>query len=183
MRRAGVARAVGLAEAVAAARPWRRRIVTLALLWLVAVLGAQVIGLSPSVLIFFVVLAAIFSVTWFVLDHTAANHLTVWPLVDGHLGAGARGNDFKVTSLATRLEAANARSEGREALVRDLHQQLCTIIRERLFAKHGLVIEQEPRWSEGVMPPELWDFIVTLPPADLYRPATLDGILQRIETW
>ena len=183
MKLPGGARSAGLADGLAAVRPWRRRIVTLTVVWLVAVLGADVIGLSPSVPIFFVVLAAIFSVTWFVLDHSAANHLTVWPLVDGHLGTGARGNDFRVTSLATRLEAANARAEGREALVRDLHQQLCTIIRERLFAKHGLVIEEEPRWSEGVMPPELWNFIVTLPPADLYRPATLGGILQRIETW
>lgn len=179
----GLARAIGLADVVAAARPWRRRIITLAIVWLVGVLGAQVLGLSPSVPIFFVVLASIFSVTWFVLDHTAANHLTVWPLVDGHLGAGTRGNDFRVTSLATRLEGANARSEGREALVRDLHLQLSTIIRERLFTKHGLIIEEEPRWSEGVMPTELWDFIVSLPPPDLYRPAKLDGILQRIETW
>lgn len=178
-----LARSAALTDLVAAARPWRRRLVTLAVVWLVAVLGSQAFGLAPSVPIFFVVIASIFSVAWFVLDHTAANHLTVWPLVDGQLGSGSRGNDFRVTSLATRLEAANARSEGREALVRDLHLQLSTIIRERLFAKHGLVIEEEPRWSEGVMPPELWDFIVTLPPPDLYRPAKLDGILQRIETW
>ncbi|MEO6996505.1 MAG: hypothetical protein ABI112_00295 [Terracoccus sp.] len=179
----GIARSIGLVDVVAAARPWRRRLATFAIVWLVAVLGAQVLGLSPSVPIFFVVLASIFSVAWFVVDHTAANHLTVWPLVDGRLGSGSRGNDFRVTSLATRLEGANTRSEGREALVRDLHLQLSTIIRERLFAKHGLIIEEEPRWSEGVMPPELWDFIVTLPPPDLYRPAKLDGVLQRIEKW
>ncbi|MDN5767688.1 MAG: hypothetical protein L0H96_18830 [Humibacillus sp.] len=183
MRGPGLARSTALTDLLAATRPWRRRLASLAVVWLVVVVGSQVFGLSPSVPIFFVMIASIFSVAWFVLDHTAANHLTVWPLVDGHLGSGSRGNDFRVTSLATRLEAANARSEGREALVRDLHLQLSTIIRERLFAKHGLVIEEEPRWSEGVMPPELWDFIVTLPPPDLYRPAKLDGILQRIETW
>ena len=33
------------------------------------------------------------------------------------------------------------------------------------------------------MPRELWDFLVTLPPPDLYRPDRLDQILRRIEQW
>jgi len=61
--------------------------------------------------------------------------------------------------------------------------QLQVIIRERLFAKHGIVAEEEPRWAERAMPPDLWEFLVTLPPADLYRPERLDPILRRIEQW
>ncbi len=172
-----------LAELVAAARPWRRRVVSVVIVWLVLVIAAFALGLAPVVPLFLVVITALFAVSWFVVDHEAANHLTVWSLVDGQLGVGSRGNDFRVTSLANRLEAANTRAEGREALVRDLHQQLTTIIRERLFAKHALVIEEEPRWSQGVMPTELWEFIVSLPTPDLYRPEKLDGILRRIENW
>lgn len=163
--------------------PWRRRFAWLFVTWLGVVLATTIVGLAPEALLLLVLLTTVFAVLWFALDHPAANHLTVWPLTDGHLGSGARGNDFRVTSLATRLTAANASREGREALVRDLHSQLCTIIRERLFAKHGLVIEEEPKWSQGVMPPDLWDFLVTLPPPDLYRPERLDGILTRIESW
>lgn len=170
-------------EVVAAVRPWRRRILLFGLTWLLLVLAATGLGLAPVVPIFLVILAAGAAVTWFTLDHLSANNLTVWPLVDGQLGTGTRGNDFRVTSLATRLEAANSTGEGREALVRDLHVQLSAIIRERLYTKHGLVIEEEPRWSEGVMPPALWEFLVTLPPPDLYRPQMLDGVLRRIETW
>ena len=65
----------------------------------------------------------------------------------------------------------------------DLHVQLQDLVRERLYVRHGLVVEDEPRWSEGVTPPELWQLLVALPPSDLYRPATLDPILRRIEQW
>ena len=95
-------------------------------------------------------------------------------------------NSFKkaqTLSVATRLEGANAHPEGRAELVHHLHTRLSEIIRERLFTKHGIVIEEEPRWAEGVMPRELWDFLVSLPPPDLYRPERLDQILRRIEQW
>ncbi len=63
----------------------------------------------------------------------------------------------------------------------DLHVQLQVLIRERLYAKHGLVAEEEPRWAEAVTPPELWQLLVGLaasrplparparPPADPHR--------------
>lgn len=172
-----------LIDVVATLRPWRRRLTAFTVTWLVFVVGARLLDLAPSVPVLFVIVLGGFSVSWFLIDHTAANRLTAWPLIDGHLGARSRGNDFRVTSLATRLQAANTRSEGREALVDDLHQQLSTIVRERLFAKHGILIEDEPRWSEGVMPPPLWQFVTSPPPTDLFRPATLDGILKRIEQW
>ena len=87
------------------------------------------------------------------------------------LAGQGRGNDFRVTNLAGRLEAANTRGEGRESVVHDLHLQLQILIRERLHAKHGIVAEEEPRWAQGVTPP------------DLYRPQRLDPILRRIEQW
>lgn len=171
------------ASLAARLRPWRRRILTVTAAWVLLVLAAFALDLAPAAPLMLAALVAIAGLGWFLADHAAANHLTLWPLRDSELRAGWRGNDFRVTSLATRLEAANTRHEGREALVHDLHVQLSTIIRERLYAKHGLVVEDEPKWSEGVMPTELWDFLVTLPPADLYRPERLDGILRRIETW
>ncbi|MBB2987015.1 hypothetical protein [Terracoccus luteus] len=163
--------------------PWRRRLVTVVVVWLVLVLGAAVIGLSPAVPLLLLGVLAVMALGWFVADHLAANSVTVWPLVDGELGSGNRGDDFRVTSLAHRLEAADTRGEGREAVVRDLHAVLVGIVRERLFATHGIVPEEEPRWAEGVTPPELWQLVVGLPPADLYRPVVLDGILRRIENW
>jgi hypothetical protein len=172
-----------VAALVAAVRPWRGRLVRLVLTWVGVVLVTAALGLVPSTTHLLAVLVAGAVVTWYALDHLAAHHVTVWPLVDSTLERGNRGNDFRTTSLAVRLEAANSRGEGREALVRDLHVQLGTIIRERLWAKHQLVIEEEPRWSQGVMPPELWEFLVTLPPPDLYRPDKLDHILRRIEQW
>jgi hypothetical protein len=163
--------------------PWRRRIVAVLLTWLGFVAATALLGLSPDAPRLLTLLVAGFVVVWHVIDHVGSLGRTVWPLVDGDLGSGGRGNDFRVTNLAGRLEAADVRGEGREALVHDLHVQLQDLIRERLFVRHGLVVEDEPRWSEGVTPPELWQLLVALPPSDLYRPATLDPILRRIEQW
>jgi hypothetical protein len=173
----------GIRTLVSGLAPWRHRLLVLGGTWAAIALAATLLGLRPDVPQLLAILLVGATILWYVADHGAAHHVTTWPLTDGSLGTGTRGNDFRATSLATRIEAANARAEGREALVRDLHIQLSTIIRERLWAKHGLVIEEEPKWSQGVMPPELWEFLVTLPPADLYRPDQLDHILRRIEQW
>lgn len=164
-------------------QPWRRRIVAVLLTWLAFVAATALLGLTPDAPRLLTLLVATFVIAWHVIDHVGSLGRTVWPLVDGELGSGGRGNDFRVTNLAARLEAANVHGEGREALVHDLHVQLQALVRERLFVRHGLVVEDEPRWSEGVTPPELWRLLVELPPPDLYRPARLDPILRRIEQW
>ncbi|MDV3221731.1 hypothetical protein [Intrasporangium sp.] len=173
----------GIRPLVTALRAWRRRIAGLVIAWAVVALFAGLIGLRPDVPRLGVVLVAVAALAWYAVDHVSSQQQTVWPLTDGRLTAGNRGNDYRVTNLAARLEAANARPEGRAELVHDLHNRLSEIIRERLYAKHGIVIEEEPRWAEGVMPPELWEFLVTLPPPDLYRPERLDQTLRRIEQW
>jgi hypothetical protein len=173
----------GIRSLLVALRPWRRRIVGLVIAWAVVALFAGLIGLRPDVPLLAVVLVASVALVWYAVDHFGSQHVTVWPLTDRQLTAGSRGNDYQVVNLATRLEAANARPEGRAELVHHLHNRLSEIIRERLHAKHGIVIEEEPRWAEGVMPRELWDFLVTLPPPDLYRPDRLDQVLRRIEQW
>ena len=163
--------------------PWRRRVVGLALTWAGASLFMAALGLAPDVPVILAILVAGALLLWHAVDHTAPQHLTTWPLVDGDIGGQGRGNDFRVTNLAGRLEAANTRGEGRESVVHDLHIQLQVLIRERLHARHGIVAEEEPRWAQGVTPPELWDLLVGLPPPDLYRPQRLDPILRRIEQW
>ena len=170
-------------EIALALRPWRRRLVGLFLTWVVLAALTAGLGLAPDVPVLLVILLAAALLVWHLIDHTAPQHLTVWPLVDGDLGGHSRGNDFRVTNLAGRLEAANTRREGRESVVHDLHLQLQVLIRERLYARHGIVAEEEPKWAQGVTPPELWDLLVGLPPADLYRPQRLDPILRRIEQW
>ncbi|MFM6849344.1 MAG: hypothetical protein ACKOVB_09600 [Terrabacter sp.] len=166
-----------------ALRPWKRRLVGLGAVWAgIAVLTAA-LGLEPDVPGLLAILLAVALLVWQVVDHTAPQHLTVWPLVDSELGNQGRGNDFRVANLAGRLEAADTRGEGRESLVHDLHLRLQVLIRERLFAKHGIIAEEEPKWAQGVTPPELWDLLVGLPPPDLYRPQRLDPILRRIEQW
>ena len=47
----------------------------------------------------------------------------------------------------------------------------------------GIVAEEEPRWAQGVTPPELWDLLVGLPPPTSTGPQRLDPILRRIEQW
>ena len=173
-----------LAAVGAALRPWRRRLIGLGLTWVGLSLFTAVLGLAPDVPVLLAILLAVATLVWHLLDHTAAQHLTVWPLVDGgELGGQRRGNDFRVTNLAGRLEAADTRREGRESVVHDLHVQLQVLIRERLFTKHGIVAEEEPVWAQSATPPELWDLLVGLPPPDLYRPQVLDPILRRIEQW
>ena len=166
-----------------ALRPWRRRLGWLVVAWVVIAVLGVVFGLAPNVPVLLAVLTGLAALLWHVVDHADSHHLTVWPLVDGEILGQGRGNDFRVTNLAGRLEAANLRREGRETLVRDLHLQLQELIRERLYAKHGLVAEEEPRWAEGVTPPELWQLLVGLPPPDLYRPERLDPLLTRLEKW
>ncbi|NUO92288.1 MAG: hypothetical protein HOQ18_15895 [Dermatophilaceae bacterium] len=166
-----------------ALRPWRRRLVGLVAVWAGTALLTATLGLQPDVPGLLAILLALAVLAWQVLDHTGPQHLTVWPLVDSELGNRGRGNDFRVANLAGRLEAADTRGEGRESMVHDLHLQLQALIRERLFAKHGIIAEEEPKWAQGVTPPELWDLLVGLPPPDLYRPQVLDPILRRIEQW
>ncbi len=166
-----------------ALRPWKRRLAGLVAVWAGIALLTAALGLQPDVPGLLAILVAVALIVWQVLDHTAPQHLTVWPLVDSELGSQGRGNDFRVANLAGRLEAADTRGEGRESLVHDLHLQLQVLIRERLFAKHGIIAEEEPKWAQGVTPPDLWDLLVGLPPTDLYRPQRLDPILRRIEQW
>ncbi|GAA2742548.1 hypothetical protein GCM10009868_12930 [Terrabacter aerolatus] len=172
-----------LRAAAAALRPWRRRLVGLLLTWVALAALTAALGLEPDVPVLLAILVAVALLVWHLLDHTDPQHPTLWPLVDGDLGSHSRGNDFRVANLAGRLEAADLRREGRESVVQDLHRQLQVLIRERLYARHGIVVEEEPRWAEGVTPPELWDLLVGLPPPDLYRPQVLDPILRRIEQW
>lgn len=167
----------------AALRPWRRRLVGLLLTWVALSALTAALGLTPDVPVLLAILVSVAVLIWHLVDHTAPLHLTVWPLVDGGFGSHSRGNDFRVANLAGRLEAADTRREGRESVVHDVHRQLQVLIRERLYAKHGIVAEEEPRWAEGATPPELWDLLVGLPPPDLYRPQRLDPILRRIEQW
>lgn len=164
-------------------RPWPRRVAWAAGLWLVLVAFGAVLGQDASVPQLAALILAVAMVTWYLVDHAASNAVTHWPTGDLYRYRVQRGQDFRVTNLASRLQSANERGEGRESLVEDLHAQLTTIIRERLHAKHGLVLEEEPKWSEGVMPPELWDFIMHLPDPSLYRPETLTAVVERIEKW
>ncbi|MGN6522589.1 MAG: hypothetical protein ACTHMZ_05200, partial [Actinomycetes bacterium] len=164
-------------------RPWRRRLVGLVLTWVGLSVLTAALGLAPDVPVLLAILLAVALLLWHVIDHTAPQHLTLWPLVDGDFGGHSRGSDFRVTNLAGRLEAADTRREGRESIVHDLHLQLQVLVRERLFTKYGSVAEEEPRWAQSVTPPELWDLLVGLPPPDLYRPQVLDPILRRIEQW
>ena len=166
-----------------ALRPWRRRLLGLVLTWVVLSALTAALGLSPDVPVLLAINVATALLLWHLVDHTAPQHPTVWPLVDGDLASHSRGNDFRVTNLAARLEAADTHREGRESVVHDVHLQLQVLIRERLYAKHGIVAEEEPRWAQGATPPELWDLLVGLPPPDLYRPQRLDPILRRIEQW
>jgi hypothetical protein len=170
-------------EVARSLRPWKRRIIGLLVAW-VAIAGVTVaFGTSPNVPVLLVVLVTLAMLLWHVVDHAEDNHLKVWPLVDGEIGGRGRGNDFRVTNLAGRLAAANEAKEGRETLVHDLHVQLQELIRERLYARHGLLAEEEPRWAEAVTPPQLWELLVGLPPPDLYRPDRLGPILTSIEEW
>lgn len=173
----------GIRPALELLRPWRRRILGVAISWAVVVLFAALVGLRPDVPRLAAGLVALAVVAWYAADHLAGQGRTPWPLTDPELTTGNRGNDFRVARLAARLEAADTRGEGRPELVHDLHDTLSAIIRERLYAKHGIAIEEEPRWAEGVMPEDLWDFLVTLPPPDLYQPDRLAQILRRIEQW
>lgn len=166
-----------------ALRPWRRRAVNLAATWFVLVLASAALGLVPRAAHLALILLGGGAIVWYLVDHAAANRVTHWPLTERPDLGGRRGNDFRVTNLAGRLAAAEEEDEGREGLCADLHHQLTTIIGERLFAKHGITIEEEPQWARGVMPPELWDFVHAPPPPDLYSPAQLDRILRRIEQW
>lgn len=172
-----------IASLISSLRPWRRRLGWLLIVWLAAVGATFALGLAPDVPALLAILISGAVLLWHAMDHTASQHVTTWPLVDGELGRSGRGNDFRVANLAARLDAANTRAEGREPLVHDLQVQLQVIIRERLFAKHGILAEEEPTWAQRAMPPELWEFLVTLPPPDLYRPDRLDAILRRIEQW
>lgn len=173
----------GIRSHLAMVRPWGRRVLQLLAVWLGLVLMAAVLGLTPSVVQLGAILVAGAALLWYLVDHTAPHHISVWPLTDPTETTTHLGGDFRVTQLAQRLEAADLHREGRAELTKRLHHQLSAIIDERLFAKHGITIEEEPRWAEAVMPPELWDFATGLPDPALYSPANLDRILRRIEQW
>jgi hypothetical protein len=172
----------GIRSALLALRPWRGRIGWVVAIWLVVVGFGAFLGYQPNVPQLAALLVAAAVLAWYLLDHLGTT-VTHWPASDLYRSRARRGQDFRVTNLAGRLDAAHTRREAREGLVEDLHQQLSTIVRERLHAKHGLVIEDEPDWSRGVMPPELWSLVTDPPDPDLWRPGLLDHILRRIEQW
>jgi hypothetical protein len=173
----------GIRNLLGTTRPWHRRIAGAAGVWLAFVAFGALVGQEASVPQLAALVLTLAMLVWYLGDHAASNAVTHWPASDLYQARSHRGQDFRVTNLASRLEGATERGEGRESLVEDLHAQLTTIIRERLYAKHGLVPEEEPRWSQGVMPPELWEFMMHVPDADLYRPAKLNAVLERIEKW
>lgn len=178
-----MSRLSGIQELLRATRPWHRRVAWAAGVWLALVVFGALLGQDASVPQLAALIVALAMLVWYLVDHGASNAVTHWPMSDAYRSRSHRGQDFRVTNLAARLAAANERGEGRESLVDDLHGQLTALVRERLHAKHGLVLEEEPKWAQGVMPPELWDFILSVPDPDLYRPDKLDAVLQRIEKW
>lgn len=173
----------GIRQVFGALCPWRGRIGWVLAGWLVVVGFGAFLGHRPQVPQLAALFVAVAVLVWYLLDHVGSPTAAHWPASDLYRSRARRGQDFRVSNLTTRLEAARTRHEGREGLVADLHQQLSAIIRERLHAKHGLVIEEEPEWSRGVMPPELWDFVAEPANPDLWRASTLDPILRRIEQW
>jgi hypothetical protein len=151
--------------------------------WLALVAFGAVLGQDASVPQLAALIVALAMLVWYLVDHAASNAVTHWPVSDLYRSRSHRGQDFRVTNLAARLQGANERGEGRESLVDDLHGQLTAVIRERLHAKHGLVLEDEPKWAQGVMPPALWGFIMSMPDPELYRPERLNAVLEHIEKW
>ncbi|MDN5798381.1 MAG: hypothetical protein L0H79_21900 [Intrasporangium sp.] len=173
----------GIRDLGRTSRPWHRRIAWTAGVWLALIVLGALLGQHASVLQLAVLIVAVAMLIWYLMDHVGSNAVTHWPVSDLYRFRSHRGEDFRVTNLASRLRGASERGEGRESLVEDLHDQLTTIIRERLYAMHGIVIEEEPRWSQGVMPAELWDFVTHPPDPELYRPGRLEAVLGRIERW
>ncbi len=173
----------GIRELVSDLAPWRRRVLQVLGVWLALVLAGAALGVAPDVPQLGAIIAAGAVLAWYLVDHAAANHVASWPLTEVTERGGQRGGDYRAANLAGRLEAADLRGEGRAHLVKQLHRDLSTVIGERLYAKHGITIDEEPRWAQAVMPPELWDFVTGLPDPALYSPATLDQFLRRIEQW
>lgn len=178
-----MSRLSGIRSLLEGLRPWRHRLLWLAVAWLLLLIFAALLGLAASAAHLAVLLAAGALLLWYAVDHAAAGAVTAWPLTDVPELGGARGGDFRTANLAARLEEAAVRGLGREDLARDLHVQLAAIVAERLDAKHGITIEAEPKWAKGVMPPELWDLVTQPPPRDLADPTRLDQTLRRIEQW
>lgn len=178
-----MSRLSAIRDVLRATRAWHRRVATATGLWLLLVGFGAFLGQDASVPQLAALIAAMAMLLWYLVDHAGSNAVTHWPVSDLYRFSSQRGQDFRVRNLASRLEAATERGEGRESLVEDLHGQLTAIVEERLHAKHGLVLAEEPKWAQGVMPPELWDLITHLPDPDLYRPERLDAVLERIERW
>ena len=157
-------------------RRWRRRAGIAALVWLVAAVGASLLGDRPAFgLLALTVLAAV-GVTALFADGLAEPDAPDWRVVD-ETPVRAPGSDSRLDALTRALDSHLLAHEVDSAL----HDHVMAVVDQVLLVRHGVTREADPDRAAALMGPELLRFAGTGPPYPRLSIPRIDVLIDRIE--
>ncbi len=154
---------------------WWPRVLAAFLVWLVATAAAYLGGNHPRPLVMALVVATAAGALWLFLDASAVVETTRWPRPEPDpvrpVGEDAR------TALLQRVISSQLESRQVNDQLR-LH--LADIADRQLMLHHGVTMERDPSQAEGLLGPELVDYLGRDTPPRLST-TQIDRMLTRIE--
>ena len=156
--------------------PWRRRAITLLVIWAVVYAISAAADTDPQPVVLAAAIALLAGVLWSaadLVDHVVPARWETWTVSL----RSRRGADVRVSAIQRALTDVATRQD-----VERMHPTLVALVDDRLAAHHGIDREAEPQRAGEVLGPELADFVRRAPPPVRFGDhAYLSALLTRIE--
>ena len=157
--------------------PWRRRAVTVVVVWSLLAIGMVVADMEPQVVLLGLVVLACASVIWVLTDLTMASRSVIWhPVVE--TGFAGPTTDARIGTIRMRIHSAEIHGANGSRL----HSGLVEIVDDQLSSVHGIDRFADPAAARRVLGDELMQFVSGPPPTRLITdPVSLGHIVSLIE--
>lgn len=160
----------------------RRRLIWLAVAYVVVLLALVGLGLSVSPILLGALFLAGFAGAAFAVDRFGENQDDRWSTRQPSTAGLGRGSDHLTMALARRLSDSAANPANRANLARDLHRQLRQVVVDRVRRERGIDLATNPRVADDVLPTELVTLVTGPPDPRLTDSRHLTDLLDRIES-
>ncbi|MEO8828942.1 hypothetical protein [Lapillicoccus sp.] len=160
----------------------RRRLIWLAVAYVVVLLALVGLGLSVSPILLGTLFLAGFAGAAFAIDRFAENQDDQWSTSQPSTAGLGRGSDHLTVALARRLSSTATDPRSRASLAGELHRQLRVVVVDRVRRERGFDLTSHPRAANDVLPTELVALVTGPPDPRLTDSRYLADLLDRIES-
>ncbi len=160
----------------------RRRLIRLAVAYVVVLLSLVGLGLSVSPILLGTLFLAGFAGVVFAVDRFGDDQDDPWTTNQPSTVGLGRGSDHLTTALARRLSNTAAEPSIRASLAGELHRQLRTVVVDRVRRERGIDLAIHPDAADEVLPTELAALVTGPPDPRLTESRYLSDLLDRLES-